>query len=1104
MSDINGSKPTNFPLDESKLDFKIPRTDAPRENVLKLGSMITNRIGLKATADDPEYWGLAGVMTDEMVDVALKMGVRKPKTTEQLMKLTKMEREPLEKLLTEMAWTGIIEYNWENLDGKNPKHEKRWVLPLFVPGSAEFLNMRKSQIDEHPEVAAFFERMTMLPLEKITPMVPPGGAGIGMHVIPVEKAIETENESVDLEHISYWLSKYEGKYAKSMCSCRASRAKLGEGCGDDAESWCIGVGDMADYIVETQRGEYITKDEALEIFKKAEDNGFVHQITNIDGEQKIFGICNCNVNVCNALRTSQLFNTPNLSRSAYVASVESESCVACGRCVENCPAGAVKLGQKLCTKDGYIEYPRQELPDDVKWGPEKWSVDYRDRNRINCYDTGTSPCKTACPAHIAVQGYLKLAAQGKYREALQLIKRENPFPAVCGRICNRRCEDACTRGTVDQAVAIDEVKRFIAQQDLNAETRFVPEKVIPKVDGEFSEKIAVIGGGPAGLSCAYYLAEKGYRPTVFEREARPGGMLMNGIPSFRLEKDVVEAEIDILRELGVEFRCGVEVGKGVTIAQLREQGYQGFYVAVGLQSGGKLNIPGGDADGVMAGIDFMRQVNLHEKKTLSGKVVVIGGGNIGADVARTAVRCGAESVDLYCLEAYDDMPMGEEDRSECERDGITVHAGWGQTEIVVEDGKCAGIRFRKCTRVKNDEGRFAPEFDDSVSEQAECTTVLYCIGQKVDWRELLTGTAVEFNPNGTVKADSVTYQTAEKDIFVGGDADGVMAGIDFMRQVNLHEKKTLSGKVVVIGGGNIGADVARTAVRCGAESVDLYCLEAYDDMPMGEEDRSECERDGITVHAGWGQTEIVVEDGKCAGIRFRKCTRVKNDEGRFAPEFDDSVSEQAECTTVLYCIGQKVDWRELLTGTAVEFNLNGTVKADPVTYQTAEKDIFVGGDAYTGQKFAIDAIAAGKEGAISLHRFVQHATLTVGRNRRQFIELDKERALIPVNYDTTPRQRIGYNEALRRTFSDERVAFTEEQIKKETARCLSCGASIVDPNKCIGCGVCTTKCAFDAIHLHRERPECSKMYACEDKMKAILPYMIKREFKIKRAARKSK
>ncbi len=931
MRDINGSKPTNFPLDESKLSFHIPRPDRPpRENLLKLGAMITNRIGLKTTVDDPEYWGLDGVMTDEMVDVALKMGVRKPKTIEQLMKLTKMERQPLQKLLDDMSWLGIIEYNWENLDGKNPAHEKRYILPLFVPGSAEFLNMRRSQIDEHPEVAAFFERMTMLPLEKITPMVPPGGAGIGMHVIPVEKAIETEQEAIGLEKISYWLHKYEGKYAKSMCSCRASRDKLGEGCGDDVENWCIAVGDMADYVVQTQRGEYITYDEAMEIFKKAEDNGFVHQITNIDGEQKIFGICNCNVNVCNALRTSQLFNTPNMSRSAYVAAVETEKCVACGRCVENCPAGAVKLGQKLCTKDGFIQYPRQELPDEVKWGPEKWSIDYRDKNRINCYDTGTAPCKTACPAHIAVQGYLKLAAQGKYREALQLIKRENPFPAVCGRICNRRCEDACTRGTVDQAVAIDEVKRFIAQQDLDAETRFVPEKVIPKVDGEFAEKIAVIGAGPAGMSCAYYLAEKGYRPTVFEKEARPGGMLMNAIPSFRLEKDVVEAEIDVLRQLGVEFRCGVEVGKDVTIAQLRQEGYKGFYVAVGLQSGGRLPVPGGDAENVISGVDFMRDVNLRDKKSLSGRVVVIGGGNIAADVARTAVRCGAENVSLYCLEGYDEMPMGEEDRSECERDGVAVYAGWGPREISVEGGKAAGVSFVKCLRVKDENGRFAPVYDESTVQMAPCTTVLFCIGQKVEWRELLSGTAVEFNPNGTAKAD-------------------------------------------------------------------------------------------------------------------------------------------------------------------------------PVTYQTAEKDIFVGGDAFTGQKFAIDAIAAGKQGAVSLHRFVQGATLTIGRDRRQFIELDKKNALIAVDsYDNTPRQRVGYNEALRNTFRDERVAFTAQQVKAETARCLGCGASIVDPNKCIGCGVCTTKCAFDAIHLHRERPECSTMYACEDKMKAILPYMIKRNIKIKKAERRAK
>ena len=890
--------------------YKIPEDMPKREIILKLGQMITNRMGRKITYEDAEYWGLQGIVTDEMAEVALKMEVRKPKTLSQIAKLTGKDPEYLEKLLFEMCMVGLIEYNWENLDGKNPAHEKRYVLPLFVPGSAEFTNMNAKQLEEHPELGKFFERMSFEALERVTPMVPPGGAGIGMHVIPVEKAIPTESQSISIEHISHWLDKYEGQYAKSPCSCRLSRRTFDEGCADDPEDWCIAVGDMANYIVETNRGSYITKEEALEIFRKAEDNGFVHQITNIDGEQKIFGICNCNVNVCYALRTSQLFNTPNLSRSAYVAKVEPENCVACGRCVEYCPAGAVKLGQKICTKDGPVAYPRHELPDAAKWGPVKWDVDYRDNNRVNCYDTGTSPCKTACPAHIAVQGYLKLAAQGKFTEALQLIKRENPFPAVCGRICNRRCEDACTRGTVDQAVAIDEVKRFIAQQDLDSATRFIPPVVTPTLRGPFPQKIAVIGAGPAGMSCAYYLAEKGYKPTVFDKAARPGGMLMNGIPSFRLEKDVVEAEIDVLREMGVEFRCGVEVGRDVTIQQLRDGGYQGFYVAIGLQSGGRLNIPGDDAQGVMAGIDFTKLVNLEGPQTLEGKVVVIGGGNIACDVARTAVRCGAESVTMYCLEGYDDMPCGEEDRSECEKDGIAIRAGWGPVEITSADGKCTGITFRKCLSVKNAEGRFAPTFDDSVAETAECTTVLYCIGQKVDWGQLLAGTKVELNPNGTVKAD-------------------------------------------------------------------------------------------------------------------------------------------------------------------------------PLTLQTAEPDIFVGGDAYTGQKFAIDAIAAGKEGAVSLHRFVQpHSSLTIGRNRRQFIELDKKNLDIG-SYDDTPRQRPGYNEALRKTFSDERTGFTAEQVKIETARCLGCGASVVDPNKCIGCGVCTTKCVFDAIHLKRDHPECSTMMKAEDKLKGI-------------------
>ncbi len=335
-----------------------------------------------------------------------------------------------------------------------------------------------------------------------------------------------------------------------------SRSILGEACGDDPNDWCIAVGDMADYVVETDRGHYVTRDEVYDILRQAEDNGFVHQITNIDGENKIFAICNCNVNVCYALRTSQLFNTPNLSRSAYVARTETEKCVACGRCVEVCPAGrrqarpealrrqhgqgagVSQAGASGCREVGSGEVeprlPQQEPHRDLRYG-------YR-------------PLQDGLPGARRRPGLPQARGSGSLRrDALALIKRENPLPAICGRVCNRRCEDACTRGRVDAAVAIDEVKKFIADQDLVAEHRYVPEGVTPTRKGGFEEKIAIIGAGPAGLSCAFYLAEKGYKSVVFEKNERPGGMLTYGIPSFKLQKDVIEAEVAIIEEMGAEI-----------------------------------------------------------------------------------------------------------------------------------------------------------------------------------------------------------------------------------------------------------------------------------------------------------------------------------------------------------------------------------------------------------------------------------------------------------------------------------------------------------------------------------------------------------------------
>ena len=889
-----------------------------RELILKLGQKITDRIGVKVTTKDPEYWGLAGVITDEMAEVALSMKVRVPATAPQIAKKCGKSLERTEELLQEMSVIGLIEYNWENKD-----HVKQYILPMFVPGCAEFMMMNEKQVEEHPELADFFENMSRLPLEKITPMVPLGGAGIGMHVIPVEQAIPATQQSVSVEHISYWLKKYENKYAVGACSCRRQQRVRGEGTGEIEGELCIGVGDMADYLVETGKGRYIDLNEVLEILQRAEDNGFVHQITNIDGEDKIFAICNCAPGVCNALRTSQLFNTPNLSRSAYRASVESDKCVACGRCVEFCPTGAAKLGQKLCTKDGPVKYPQAELPDAVKWSKEKWDPDYRYNAKINCYDTGTAPCKTACPAHLPVQGYIKMASQGRYMDALKLIKNENPFPAVCGAICNRRCEDACTRGMIDEPIAIDEIKKFIAAKEINEKDRYIP-KTVNHEGKQFEEKIAIVGAGPAGMSAAYYLRCKGYPVTVFEREDKAGGMLLNGIPSFRLEKDVIAAEIEVLKTMGVEFRFGIDVGSDVTIQQLRDEGYKAFYIAIGARGGRMAGVPGEDAKGVMSGIEFLNKVNKDEE----------------------------------------------------------------------------------------------------------------------------------------------------------------------------HMK--LSGKTVVIGGGNVAMDVARTALRAGSDDVSMYCLESRDEMPAAKDEIEEALEENISINNGWGPKEIITENGRVKAVVLKKCTSVFNAEKRFAPVYDENDTITIECDNVLLSIGQQIIWGNLLAGTKVELNKNGTAKADPVTYQTAEPDIFVGGDVYTGPRFAIDAIAAGKEGCVSIHRFVHKGhSLTLARDLRHFIELDKNNLDIE-EYDNAKRQRPGRKSGdAASTYRDLREIFTEEQLKTEASRCLGCGATVVDPNKCIGCGLCTTKCEFDAIHLSRDLPDASRMTKSEDKLKKILPYMIKREIKIK-------
>ncbi|MCR5161387.1 MAG: FAD-dependent oxidoreductase [Lachnospiraceae bacterium] len=892
--------------------------------VIKLAQMITDNIPRKLPGGMKEnhmdFWILDRLLTKEEVKFLLSFKKRRVgKTTRELAQINNMSRKETQKMIDHLLWIGILEQNRDNAD-----HHIQYWLPKWVVGSGEYMVEHPTLCDDHPEVATMFNLAPQEPLEMSAKLIPPGGAGIGMHVIPVEKAIEAESTKASVEQLSHWLNKYD-KFCTMVCACRKAQRYRGEGVGDIEGYMCIGLGDIAEFLVESGKdAHYITREEAMEIIERAERKGYVHQITNLDGPDRIVGICNCSPGSCYGLRTSQLFNTPNMSRSAYRAHVDPEKCVACGKCVEVCPAGAARLGQKLCHSDGTpVTYPMQDLPDDNPWGEDRWNRNYRDTNKINCYETGTSPCKTACPAHVSVQGYVKMAAEGRYKEAVALIRKDNPFPAVCGDVCNKRCEDRCTRGLVDHPVSIDEIKKFLSRYELAHPEEFI----LPceNMDGKqwTDHKIAIIGSGPAGLSAAYYLRLEGYPVTVFEKQPTPGGMLLNGIPSFRLEKDVLKGEIDIIRKMGVEIRCGVEVGKDITIQELREQGYKAFYVCIGMQGGRLAGVPGEDAEGVLSGVSFLYEVN---------------------------------------------------------------QAGAG---------------------------------------------------------------------------------------------------------------KHLEGDAVVIGGGNVACDVARTAARCTTGKVTMLCLEQWNEMPAAKDEAEEVLEEKIEILNGWGPKEILTEDGKVTGVVFKRCTSVKNFAGRFDPQYDENETLTIECRNVLMAIGQSVEWGDLLKGTKVKVRGNGTAEADPVTLQTAEPDIFVGGDVYHGARFAIDAIGEGRIAYQSINRFVHPGqSMTIGRDLREFIELDREDALIE-GFDNADRQAPGRKPGNPvKTFRDLRETLTEEQVKIEANRCLKCGATTVDLNQCVGCGLCTTRCEFDAIHLSRDLPECSNMYTAEEMMKVVGPYAAKRAVRI--------
>ena len=568
---------------------------AKRPNILKLATKISleSMTYMGITYDDPEYKILEPIIDDDMCAIMMHVRLETNRTVEEVAKRARKSVEFTQEQLDKLCKTGAVRYRY--VDGK-----RCYFYPIWVPGIMEGILANREQCDKYPVLGESFEAYTRRRPEMLAPMLDSGKTGMFfMRVMPVMSAIENDSHAASYDEVRTLI---ENATAISVgpCSCRRARRLMGEGCGHLEEDMCMYLNDNARCFSEQGYHRLVSKEEAYEILKRAEDNGLVHEINQTPGFEDTNAICNCCGCSCFALRIAELFRTPRAIRSNYIARVDKEKCVACGQCVENCQTNALKLGQKRCATDPHIS-DTYDTDASVPFHRSSYNPEYR-TNRSDVMPSGTAPCKAECPAHIPVQGYIKLASLGRYTEALELIKKENPFPAVCGRICNKRCEDACTRGSIDDPIAIDDIKKFIAEKDLEAGTRFVP-KMLNQTGKPFTNKIAVIGGGPSGLSCAYYLAVKGYPVTVFEKNAAPGGMLKFGIPSFRLKKDVIDAEIEVLRRLGVEFKCGVDVGRDVTIEQLREQGYKAFYVAVGLQTASKLGIEGEDLKGVTGGLD---------------------------------------------------------------------------------------------------------------------------------------------------------------------------------------------------------------------------------------------------------------------------------------------------------------------------------------------------------------------------------------------------------------------------------------------------------------------------------------------------------------------
>ncbi|MBM3705358.1 MAG: FAD-dependent oxidoreductase, partial [Actinobacteria bacterium] len=742
------------------------------------------------------------------------------------------------------------------------------------------------------------------------------------------------------------------------------------------------------------------------------------------------------------------FNVTLRKRARYIL---EEKCTGCGECAQQC---TVEIPNEFDREINNRKAIYRMYPQAV---PNKFAIDKR----------LMSPCRNGCPAGCNNQAYIALISQGKFREAIEVIRERITIPAICGRICNSPCEDVCNRKSVDEALAIRALKRFAIDYEIKGwgngdgddSGGNGSEKKKEEAPPKLNKKVAIIGSGPAGLTVAYDLAKLGYSPVIFEAASVAGGMLRMGIPKFRLPPEIIDYEIEKIKEAGVEILTNTPIGPDLTLNNLFERGYEAIYIAIGTHKSRVLNIEGEHLEGVMHGVGFLHTIKVGREVDFKDKIVaVIGGGNVALDSVRTALRLGAREAFIIYRRSRNELLISKEELREAREEHVRIYDLLAPARILGDvEGKVIGI---ECSPMKLGEpdasGRPSPIIDETKDKVIiKADIAIPAIGQFPDFASLGIDT-VDFR-----EPETRTHPRWHILPLKGAELEGVHGFTDFLRAVSLGQKVEVGNRVIVVGGGNVALDVARTALRLGGKQVYVVCLEKKDEMPAYKNEIIEAEEEGIIIVPASGPKRILGGNGKAERLEIIECVSVFDEEGRFNPSFRDGTESTIDCDTIIVAVGQLVDYSLLKAADGVLVTDRGLLKVDKITFETNVPGIFAGGDVVGGPGFAVDAIAHGHEAAVSIDRYLRGANLKEGRKKTE-----RDTAGLPerkvtekfrVSMPKLPaEERIG-------GFEEIELGYSIEQAIEEAKRCLSCGG-------CCECLECVDACKAEAID-HNMVPE---------------------------------